>query len=169
MANIGVFIERYTITRSEEMGAIMRLGHVAERLGHRVDVLFRPDMYKIPSYDALFIRSLTDPLNFAFVASRMAEMHGLRVIDDPDSIIICCDKVNMYRHLQFREVPMPDTEFLGQGEVTLDRGQQVLNAILNFPDRTASLHRDTILRYTNYMIALRCCQPPPTTLGFTSI
>ncbi|MDA0746705.1 MAG: RimK family alpha-L-glutamate ligase [bacterium] len=129
MANIGVFVERYTISRTEEMGALMRLGQVAQRLGHRLDVLFRPDMYKIPQYDALLIRALTDPLNSAYVASRLAHLHGLRVIDDPDSIVICCDKVNMYRHLMQANVPMPETVFLNEPEVTLERAEALLQSL----------------------------------------
>src|SRR5574337_946865 len=131
MANIAVFIERYTVTRSEEMSALMRFGQVAQRLGHRMDVLFRSDMYKIPQYHALFIRSLTDPMNAAFVASRMAELHGLRVIDDPVSIIICCDKINMYRRLQQAQVPMPETVFLGEANLTQKRGKLLLEVLGN--------------------------------------
>ena len=86
MGRIGVYIERYTINRSAEMGALMRLSQTAPRLGHQVDYLFRPDIYKIPQYDALFIRALTDPMNLSYVAARTAELNGIRVVDDPDSI-----------------------------------------------------------------------------------
>lgn len=149
MANIGVFIERYTVTRSEEMGALMRLGQVAQRLKHRLDVLFRSDMYKIPQYDALFIRALTDPLNAAYVAARLAQLHGLRVIDDPDSILICCDKVNMYRHLQQAGVPMPETLFLSAAEMTEPTGHRLLQSlgqplVLKAPNSSFSRHVDRI-------------------------
>jgi glutathione synthase/RimK-type ligase-like ATP-grasp enzyme len=129
MAGIGVFIERYTVSRSEEMAALMRFGQVAQRLGHRLDVLFRPDLFKIPTYDALFIRALTDPLNSAFMASRIASLHGLRVLDDPDSILICCDKVNMYRHLQQAGVPMPETVYLDAGDITAAGGRELLERL----------------------------------------
>lgn len=129
MADIAVFIERYTVARSEEMGALMRFSQVAQRLGHRLDVLFRPDMYKIHEYDAVFIRALTDPLNSAYVAARTAELHGIRVIDDPDSIIICCDKVHMYGRLQRAGVPMPDTVFLRPADITARRGSELLREL----------------------------------------
>jgi glutathione synthase/RimK-type ligase-like ATP-grasp enzyme len=129
MAGIGVFVERYTVSRSEEMAALMRFGQVAQRLGHRLDVLFRPDMFKIPTYDALFIRALTDPMNSAYIASRIASLHGLRVIDDPDSIVICCDKVNMYRHLQAAGVPMPETVFLREAELTTATARELLERL----------------------------------------
>ena len=149
MANIGVFVERYTITRSEEMGALMRLSHVAHRLGHRVDVLFRPDMYKIPQYDAIFIRALTDPLNSSYVASRLAQLHGLRVIDDPDSIIICCDKANMYHHLIQAEAPMPETVFLEEGDIVLEKGAALLEKmgaplVLKAPNSSFSMYVERV-------------------------
>ena len=129
MARIGVFIERYTVQKSEEMGALLRLGHAAERLGHRLDVLFRPDMYKIPECDSLFIRSLTDPLNAAYVAARLAQLHGLRVIDDPESILVCCDKVHMYRRVQAAGVPMPETLFLDAPDVNPEAAAGILEAL----------------------------------------
>lgn len=149
MASIGVFIERYTVTRSEEMGMLMRLGHVAQQLGHRLDVLFRQDIYKIPKYDALFIRALTDPLNAAYVASRMAQMHGLRVIDDPESIMICCDKVYMYRRLQRYQVSMPKTVFLDMQNVNAETGERIVAemgapVVLKAPNSSFSMYVDRV-------------------------
>jgi glutathione synthase/RimK-type ligase-like ATP-grasp enzyme len=149
MANIGVFIERYTVTRSEEMGALMRLGQMAQRLGHRLDVLFRPDLYKIHQYQALLIRTLTDPLNSTYVASRLAQVHGLRVIDDPDSIMICCDKVYMYRYLLRGGVPLPETVFLQESDLTQERGAELLETmgrplVLKAPNSSFSLYVERV-------------------------
>lgn len=145
MARLAVYLERYTIARSEEMGAILRFGQVAQRLGHRLDILFRPDMYKIPDYEALFIRALTDPLNSAYVAARLAEMNGIRVIDDPTSIRICCDKVNMYGHLLRARVPVPGTEILAPEDLTRDRAAALLDrlgspVVLKAPNSSFSLY-----------------------------
>jgi glutathione synthase/RimK-type ligase-like ATP-grasp enzyme len=74
-------------------------------------------MYKIPQHQALLIRTLTDPLNSTYIASRLAQLHGLRVIDDPESILICCDKVNMDRHLLRNGVPVPETVFLQKSDL----------------------------------------------------
>ena len=131
MGKIGVFIERYTINRSAEMGALMRFSQVAPRFGHQIDYLFRPDLYKIPQYDAIFIRALTDPLNLSYVVSRTAEFHGIRVIDDSNSIYICCDKVNMYRHLASAGVPIPKTVILKASDITKETGERLLKRISN--------------------------------------
>jgi glutathione synthase/RimK-type ligase-like ATP-grasp enzyme len=131
MGKIGVFLERYTINRSAEMGALMKFSQVAPRLGHQIDYLFRTDLYKIPQYDAIFIRALTDPLNLSYVVSRTAELHGIRVIDDSNSIYICCDKVNMYRHLVGAGVPIPKTIIIKQSDVNKDAAAKLFKSLGN--------------------------------------
>ena len=131
MGQIGIYVERYTISSSDEMNSLMRLSQVARKLGHRVDFLFRPDMYKIPEYDAIYIRALTDPLNSAYVASRTAEMHGIRVIDDPDSIRICCDKVNMYQHMIRGKVPIPETRVVNRQDIRPQTSQRLFRELGN--------------------------------------
>jgi glutathione synthase/RimK-type ligase-like ATP-grasp enzyme len=160
MAHIGVFIERYTVTHSEEMGSLMRLGQVAQRLGHRLDVLFRPDMYKIPQYQALFIRTLTDPLNSTYIASRLAQLHGLRVIDDPDSIMICCDKVHMYRYLLRHGVAMPETLFLQESDLTQEVGAELLDKmgsplVLKAPNSSFSLYVERVSKPRDFVRVAR--------------
>jgi len=145
MGQLGIYVERYTISSSDEMNALMRLIQVARKLGHRADFLFRPDMYKIPQYDAIYIRALTDPLNSAYVASRTAEVHGVRVIDDPDSIRICCDKVAMYRHVLRAGVTIPDTRVVERFEMNLDLGARLLHdlgkpVILKAPNSSFSMY-----------------------------
>lgn len=127
----------------------MRLGQVAQKLGHRLDFLFRPDMYKIPQYDAVFIRALTDPLNSSYIASRLAQMNGVRVLDDPDSIFICCDKLNMYRCLQRAGVPMPETVFLQENDLTIETGSELLTTmgaplVLKAPNTSFSMYVERV-------------------------
>lgn len=145
MGQLGIYVERYTISNSEEMNALMRLSQVARKLGHRVDFIFRPDMYKIKDYDALYIRALTDPLNSSYVAARTAEMHGVRVIDDPDSIRICCDKVNMYQHLIAQNVPIPATRIFNRYEISLELAKEILAelgspVVLKAPNSSFSMY-----------------------------
>jgi glutathione synthase/RimK-type ligase-like ATP-grasp enzyme len=127
------------------MNALMRFTQVARKMGHRADFLFRPDMYKIPQYDAIYIRALTDPLNSAYVAARTAEMHGIHVIDDSDSIRICCDKVNMYRYLIRAGVPVPETRFVEIDELDRKLGKSLLRelghpVVLKAPNSSFSMY-----------------------------
>ncbi len=125
MARIAIFTERYTIRRAVELTALTNFRIAAAKLGHDCDFLFRSELMSIPRYDGLLIRALTDPLNTSYVAARMGEVHGLRVIDAPDSILVCCDKVNMYQHLMRAGVPMPETCFLTEDEVTVEQAREL--------------------------------------------
>lgn len=145
MAQLGIYVERYTISSSDEMNALMRLSQVARKMGHRVDFIFRPDMYKIPEYDAIYIRALTDPLNSAYVTARTAEMHGVRVIDDPESIRICCDKVNMYHHLIQNNVPIPETRIVDRNKINRQLAIKIIDemgspVVLKAPNSSFSLY-----------------------------
>jgi len=156
MGRIGVFIERYTISRSEEMGALMHFSQVARKMGHEVDYIFRPDMHKIPGYDAIFIRALTDPLNSSYVAARIAQMHNKRVVDDPQSIYICCDKINMYNHLIRDGVPIPKTVILNENDLNNNTGKELFDTIgnpmvLKAPNSSFSLYVEKVSTPQEYV------------------
>jgi len=129
VGSLAIFIEKYTINRSSEFEALMRYRAAAEEMGHRADYLFRRELRKIPKYDAVLIRALTDPLNSSFVAARIAELNGKPVIDDSRSILVCCDKVHMYRRLSAAGVAIPRTVFCGADEITPARGAELLSQL----------------------------------------
>lgn len=149
MGKLAIFIEKYTINRSNEFEALMRYRTAAEELGHHADYLFRRELRKIPRYDAVLIRALTDPLNSSYVAARIAEMHGKPVIDDSRSILVCCDKVHMYRRLLGAGVAVPRTVFCRADEVTPARGAELLaqlgpRLVLKAPNSAFSQHVEKV-------------------------
>ena len=149
MGRLAIFIEKYTINRSPEFEALMRYRAAAEELGHHADYLFRRELRKIPKYDAVLIRALTDPLNSSFVAARIAELHGKPVIDDSRSILICCDKVHMYRRLTAAGVPFPRTVFCDATEIYPWRGEQLLaelgpRLVVKAPNSSFSQHVEMV-------------------------
>ncbi|HET6566483.1 MAG TPA: RimK family alpha-L-glutamate ligase [Rhodothermales bacterium] len=149
MGKLAVYVERYTIARPEELEALMRFKNAAEAFGHEIHYLFRSELQKIPHYDALFIRALTDPLNASYVASRIAEMHGLPVIDDARSIRICCDKVTMYRLLAKAGIPIPPTRILRASDVTKERAEEVFaelgrSVVMKAPHSSFSSHVEKV-------------------------
>lgn len=120
MTGLGIFVDRKTLANSEQLNALIRCRDVAENRGHNVDFIFPVDICKIPRMDALFIRARTDPMNVTYVAARMASFHNIPVIDDPQSIQICSDKINMYSHLIRSRVPVPKTVFLSKQDLTVE-------------------------------------------------
>jgi glutathione synthase/RimK-type ligase-like ATP-grasp enzyme len=121
MSRLGIFVDRRTLSNSEQLNSLIRCRDVAEGMGHDVDFIFPVDINKIPKVDALFIRSRTDPLNVTYVAARIAGFHGIPVLDDPESIQICSDKVNMYSHLIKKNISMPKTVFLSKNSISVEK------------------------------------------------
>ena len=121
MSRLGIFVDRKTLSNSEQLNALIRCRDVAETMGHAVDFIFPVDISKIKKMDALFIRARTDPMNITYVAAQMASFHGIPVIDDPESIRICSDKINMYSHLIKKNVSLPKTIFLSKNELSVEK------------------------------------------------
>jgi len=121
MSRLGIFVDRKTLSNAEQLNALIRCRDVAEGMGHDVDFLFPVDIRRIPKMDGIFIRARTDPMNVTYVAARMAAFHHIPVIDDPQSIQICSDKINMYSHLIRNHVSLPKTVFLSKQDLTVER------------------------------------------------
>ncbi len=104
---IGCFVEKYSFHTREEATALDRFKKTAEAKGHLFEYIFKRDMNRIPEYDAVFIRATTDPMNTAYVVSRMADALGKVVIDDPHSIRVCSSKVVLDDLFRQNGIPSP--------------------------------------------------------------
>jgi glutathione synthase/RimK-type ligase-like ATP-grasp enzyme len=120
MSKLGIFVDRKTMSNSEQLNALIRCRDVGEEMGHHIDFIFPVDINRIPAMDALFIRARTDPMNITYVAARMAGFHNIPVVDDHKSIRICSDKINMYSHLIKKQVAIPKTIFLSKQDLTVE-------------------------------------------------
>ncbi len=116
LAKIACFVEKYNFSDSREEGALQTFKHTAEAMSHKFNFMFRENISEIPNYDAVFIRATTDPLYTAYVVSRTASELGLRVVDDPESIQICANKIHQYALLRKHGVPHIPTVFINKEE-----------------------------------------------------
>ena len=109
-------MERYNFSDSREDKALQNFKRAAEKLGHEFNFMFRENVSEIPKYDAVFIRATTDPLFTAYVVSRTASELGLKVIDDPESIQICGNKIHQYALFKKHNIPHIPTIFINKEE-----------------------------------------------------
>jgi glutathione synthase/RimK-type ligase-like ATP-grasp enzyme len=129
VSKLGIFVNRQTLASSEQLTALVKCRDVAESMGHTVEFVFPVDLKKIPKLDALFIRANTDPMNTTYVAAKMASLYGVPVIDDPDSIRVCADKINMYMHLMKMNISMPRTKFLSKKDLDETQAMQLFEEL----------------------------------------
>ncbi|MEM2916828.1 MAG: RimK family alpha-L-glutamate ligase [Candidatus Bathyarchaeia archaeon] len=116
MVRIACFVEKYNFLDPNEAKALQNFKLAAEKKGYSFDFLFKRDISSIPKYDSVFIRATTDPLYTAYVVSKTAWEHGLKVIDDPKSIQICGNKVHLYSLFRKFDVPSIPTIFLSKAD-----------------------------------------------------
>jgi len=116
LARIACFVEKYNFTDPREEKALQNFKQAAARSGHEFDFMFRENVSVIPKYDAVFIRATTDPLFTAYVVSRTASELGLKVVDDPESIQICGNKIHQYALFEKYNIPRIPTLFINKEE-----------------------------------------------------
>jgi glutathione synthase/RimK-type ligase-like ATP-grasp enzyme len=78
-------------------------------LGVNVEPIQRKDYSKLAEYDALFIRETTRIGHHTFRFAKKADSEGMVVIDDPDSILRCTNKVYLAELLAAHKVARPKT------------------------------------------------------------
>lgn len=117
MGKIACFVEKYNFSDPREEDALHNFKHAAEEQNHEFHFLFREDINDIPNYNAVFIRATTDPLYTSYIVSKTAWELGLKVIDDPESIKICANKIHQYALFEKYNVPYIPTVFLNKDEL----------------------------------------------------
>jgi glutathione synthase/RimK-type ligase-like ATP-grasp enzyme len=118
--------------------ALRRLEDAADDLGIRTERITRDDFGRIAEFDGLFIRATTAVNHFTFRFSRRAEAEGLVVMDDPESILRCTNKVYLAEVLDRHRIPAPRTVILHRDN--LEHAVQALGfpMILKLPDSSFS-------------------------------
>jgi glutathione synthase/RimK-type ligase-like ATP-grasp enzyme len=118
--------------------AIVKFRQAAEHLGFAVDIIGPDDIDRIAEYDALFIRENTHVNDHTYRIARKAQSEGLAVMDAPDAILKCNNKVYLAERMEAAEVPGPRTMIVhseNRDQVAREFG---LPVVLKLPDSTFS-------------------------------
>ncbi|MEJ2576987.1 MAG: RimK family protein [Gammaproteobacteria bacterium] len=106
----------------------------ARKAGMEAELITRKDYARIAEYDALFIRETTNVNHHTYRFARKAAAEGLVVIDDPDSILRCTNKIYLAELLAREKIATPRSVIMGKDE--LDRAEEALGypMVLKMPD-----------------------------------
>lgn len=122
---------------SNERG-IKRLTKAAERQGIGVDIIGPDDYGRLGEFDALFIRENTAVNHHTFRFASRAKAEGLVVLDDPESIIRCGNKVYQAELFERHRIPAPKTLVVHEGNVAEVAARVGLPCVLKKPDGSFS-------------------------------
>jgi glutathione synthase/RimK-type ligase-like ATP-grasp enzyme len=107
-------------------------------LGVDVELIDRGDYARVAEYDALFIRETTRINHYTYRFSKKAESEGMVVIDDPQSILRCTNKVYLAELLRAHRVPTPNTVILGKRDLQAAEEAIGYPMVLKVPDGSFS-------------------------------
>lgn len=118
--------------------ALAHFIRAARKLGMDAELVTRKDLGRIGEYDALFIRETTGVNHHTYRIARRAASDGLVVIDDPDSILRCTNKIYLAELLGRERIQTPKSVILGRDD--LDRAEAELGypMVLKIPDGSFS-------------------------------
>jgi glutathione synthase/RimK-type ligase-like ATP-grasp enzyme len=118
--------------------AIVKFRQAAEHLGFAVDIIGPDDIDRIAEYDALLIRENTHVNDHTYRMARKAQSEGLAVMDAPDAILKCNNKVYLAERMEAAEVPGPRTMIVHSENRDQVARQFGLPVVLKLPDSTFS-------------------------------
>jgi len=119
--------------------ALGRLAQAARRARLDVEFIDKNDFGRLAEFDALFIRDTTAVNHYTYRFARRAVAEGLVVIDDPDSITKCTNKVYLAELLERHHIPRPRTLIIHRDNREAVRPFLGLPCVLKQPDSSFSM------------------------------
>ncbi len=119
--------------------ALRKFERAFRKRGIAVERITNEDYGRINEFDALFLRATTSVHHFTFRFARRAAREGIPVIDSPESIARCANKVFLAELLARHGVPTPRTVAVHRDSVADVIPHLGLPCVLKLPDSAYSL------------------------------
>jgi glutathione synthase/RimK-type ligase-like ATP-grasp enzyme len=125
-----------------DKSALRKFVSIGKQMGLNVELITKKDYVRLAEYDALFIRETTAINNHTYRFAKRAESEGMVVLDDPQSILRCTNKVFLADLLSTNDVPTPKTLILSKDRLKEDmqRASETLGypMVIKIPDGSFS-------------------------------
>lgn len=118
--------------------ALRKFEKAAGANGFEVEMIGPDDFGRLAEFDALFIRETTNVNHHTYRFASRARAEGLVVIDDPDSIVRCANKVYLAELLTRLGIPTPKTMIVHRNNLDKVESELGLPCVLKQPDSSFS-------------------------------
>jgi glutathione synthase/RimK-type ligase-like ATP-grasp enzyme len=102
---VAILYDREEQHKPTNEDALQRFVDAAPSVGLAAEVIGPDALERLEEFDALFIRAGTDVAGYSYEFARRAEQLGMPVVDDPDSILKCTNKVFLSELMGRHNVP----------------------------------------------------------------
>lgn len=107
--DLAILVNPDEVDAPSDEKAIQRFLRAAKKVGFDAWVIGKEDFGRIAEFDALFLRETTAVDHYTYRFARRAEAEGLVVIDDPESIVRCTNKVYQAELFEQNHIDCPKT------------------------------------------------------------
>lgn len=114
--------------------ALQRLVQAAPLVGLQAELIGPDALERLPEFDGLFNRASPEVNGVVYEFVRRAESLGMPVIDDPESILRCLNKVYMHELMSRHRIAQPRTLTVHRGNVDQVVATLGLPCVLKLPD-----------------------------------
>ena len=114
--------------------ALKRFIKAAHSVGIEAQLITKDDYGRLLEFDALFIRETTSINHHTFRFARRAASEGLVVIDDPQSIVRCSNKVFLAELMQRHDIATPKTILVHRNNIDRIGRELGFPCVLKKPD-----------------------------------
>ncbi|MGE0771531.1 MAG: RimK family protein [Cyclobacteriaceae bacterium] len=114
--------------------ALKRFYKASLQAGFNTEFINKNDFDQLVQYDALFIRDTTNVNHYTFRFAKKAAALGLVVIDDPDSILKCTNKVYLHELLTANKIATPRAQVITEDNCDALPSKLPFPFILKQPD-----------------------------------
>ncbi len=118
--------------------ALRKFIKVGKELGVDIELIEKKDYARLAEYDGLFIRSTTSIDDYTYRFAKKAQSEGMVVIDDPESILRCTNKVYLAELLAANRVPTPKTRIIRKKDLAGLEAEFGFPMVLKIPDGSFS-------------------------------
>lgn len=130
--DLAILVNPADPTPPSNASALERFVRMGQAVRMDVELIGPRDYGRLSQFDALFIRETTSLPHHTFRFARRAAREGIPVIDDPETILRCTNKVFMAELLAANRVPTPKT-FAIDRDVFRRGGHRQLERELGYP------------------------------------
>lgn len=133
---VAILVDPKELNAPSNKKALERFARAGDEMGLHVDFIEKSDAKSLAEYDALFIRATTAVNHYTYLMARKAYQENLVVIDDPQSIIKCTNKVYLAELMRTHQILTPETQFISKYDTSLPTLQ--FPCVLKRPDSAFS-------------------------------
>lgn len=119
---MAILVNEQEVVPPSNKRAIANFVKAASKLGIRAAVVHAETLLDVNRFDALFIRETTAIDHYTYRIACEAEASDLVVMDDPASILRCCNKVFLHDAFNYQNIPSLQTRIVDDCcDTTLDK------------------------------------------------